>query len=177
MGNSLQKQRIALLSVFPIEDGREGWGRIADLAGVDDLDAKFERVHLLEGGATPEEVEARAFQLTPGLRDRFVLFLGRDAAKPFGVLEGPWFKIIHHVPGVFTCAVSPHPGENTLFWNDLSKVIAARSFFEKLGKGYPFQLKAISWRMAIRMFEKLVEKLILGGEGEAKGGSLCGDSI
>lgn len=170
-----EKRKIILMGQAPgpkDDDDALGGGigdRLAELcglSGIRELDQKFKRMNLLtrfpgkagKGDKFPRaEAKARALQLTPGLRNRDVIFLGRNVAYAFGLLKVDWFEMIHHRPGSFVCCVAPHPSGVNLWWNDLSNRLYAKKFFEGIANGRFQWMRAIALRMAMQAFEEVVK--------------------
>jgi len=172
MKTDLVRQRIVLLAPFPMPRyGREGWERFVDLSGVgsfEEFDARFERVAFLpEPPFRMKEARAKAFRVTPSLRNRFVFFVGREIGTAFGVIKFPWCKLLNHKPGSFLAAVVPHPAQSGAFWLDVQNFIRIRTFFDSAANGYLYNLRATAGRMARIFIEKTLEK---------ERGTPCGDS-
>jgi len=107
----------------------------------------FERVNLLDcypgrrgdkGDELPRFVaRLSACNLTPRLRQRRTVLLGRGVARAFHMHDRPFFVWHDDIGDGALVAVAPHPSGVSLFWNDAENVDAARRFWRALAAERP----------------------------------------
>ncbi len=115
---------------------------LCDLSFPDFL-ASFERVNLLDAypgkigkGDRWDQVQARlvAYGMTPRLRRRRTVLLGRNVARAFHLHDRAWFQWVDEIGDGALVAVAPHPSGISHFWNDLRSVRRACWFWHTLAR-------------------------------------------